>query len=197
MNSQNNRVLKYSEGMMGVEEKLLFEEELKNSPQLQKEIANYNTVHALFKDYNEVKTDEVYFRNMVPVFRSKLPGRLKRFPLQKFAFGSASLMIVTMFIFLLVSKQDNSISLTENLNEHDLTELINTYSSETSLIDAPADTAVESSIDNLYIKELNVAPEAASYYLAERRSDLNSVIKDIDQEEADEIYKEIINKKYF
>jgi hypothetical protein len=44
---------------------------------------------------------------------------------------------------------------------------------------------------------LNISPETESYYFADRKSDVTTIVKDINDEEADNIYKEIINKKYF
>jgi hypothetical protein len=202
MNSQNEKILNYIDGEMNDMERSQFEEILKNSPELQKQLASMRIINDAFSIYSQPASEESYFRNMVPGFRAKLPGRLKRFPLQGVAFASMSLVIVSMFLFLLLNKSDNIDKITENLNDHQLTELINNYSSDKSVSEVVSnenvsDTTVESVVDTLYTKEFYVAPEAVSYYFADRRSDLTSVIQDINQEEADNIYNEMINKKYY
>jgi len=202
MNSQNEKILRYIDGEMSEKERFLFEEELRISPDLQKQLNTFQSVNKVFNIYSEPAADEYYFRNMVSGFRAKLPGKLKRFPLQSVAFGTVSIVIACMFLFLLLNKSDNIEKIAENLNEHQLTELINTYSSDKTVSEVVAseiasDASAENVVDTLYSKELLVAPEAVSYYFADRRSDLTSVISDINQEEADNIYNEMINKKYY
>ena len=202
MNSQNDKIVQYVDGAMTEKEKTLFEEELKSSPELQKQLATFRSIAGAFSIYAEPAADEYYFRNMVPGFRAKLPGRLKRFPLLTVSFASASIVVVSMFLFLLLNKSDNIENIAENLNEHQLTELINTYSSDKSAsevvsTEVSSDASTESVVDTLYSREFNIAPETVSYYFADRRSDLTSVIQDINQEEADNIYNEMINKKLF
>ena len=201
MNSQNEKMIRYIDGEMTEKERMLFEEQIKISPELQKQLASFKSINEAFNVYAEPAADEYYFRNLVPGFRSRLPGKLKRFPLQSVAFGTVSLVIASMFLFLLLNKSNNIDRIAENLDEHQLSELINTYSSDKTVGEVVAtevstDASTESILDTLYIKEMNVAPEAVSYYFADRRSDLTSVISDINQEEADNIYKEMINKKY-
>jgi hypothetical protein len=195
-------MIRYIDGEMTEKERILFEEQIRISPELQKQVASFRSINEAFNVYSQPVADEDYFRNMVPGFRSRLPGKLKRFPMQGVAFGTVSLVIASMFLFLLLNKSDNMGKIAENLNEHQLTELINTYSSDKTVgevvaTEVSSDAATESVVDTLYIKELNVAPEAVSYYFADRRSDLSSVISDINQEEADNIYNEMINKKYY
>jgi hypothetical protein len=202
MNSQNEKVLRYVDGAMAEKEKSLFEEELKSSPELQKQLTTFRSITGAFSIYAEPAADEYYFRNMVPGLRAKLPGRLKRFPLLRVSFITASIVVVSMFLFLLLNRSDNIENIAENLNEHQLTELINTYSSDKSAsevvsTEVSSDTSTESVVDTLYSREFNIAPESVSYYFADRRSDLTSVIQDINQEEADNIYNEMINKKLF
>ena len=83
MNSKNDLIIKYIEGNLDDNEKALFETELSNSLSLQKELSTYRNVFNEFSGYKEIPADDDYFRNMVPRFRSKLPGKLKRFPLYK------------------------------------------------------------------------------------------------------------------
>src|ERR1035437_6480334 len=175
MNSKNDNILRYLEGNMDGEEKTRFEAELRNSLSLQKELSMFKTVFYEFSGYKEIPADDDYFRNMVPRFRSKLPGKLKRFPLQKVALASSASMIV----------------------EHELTELWDKFSSDVLPSELSADMTIDSTINALYLNELNVTPETESYYFADRRSDVTTIVKDINDEEADDIYKEIINKKYF
>ena len=197
MNLKNDRILRYIEGNLDGEEKIRFEAELKNSPSLQNELSMLNNVLKGFSGYNEIPADDYYFRNMVPRFRSKLPGKLKRFPLQRVAFASAASLIIVMFLFLLLNKTYQNNNITENLNEHELTELWDKFSSDVLPYDYSADVTIDSTINALYLNELNITPETESYYFADRRSDVNTIVKDINDEEADNIYNEIINKKYF
>jgi len=197
MNSKNDLILRYIEGSLTGEDRNRFETELRNSPSLQRELSRYKNVYNEFSGYKEISADDDYFRNMVPRFRSKLPGKLKRFPLQKVSFASAAALIVVMFLFLLLSKTNQTPNITENLDEHELTELWDKFSSDVSTSDFSSDTAIDSTINALYLNEINITPEIDSYYFADRRSDVNALVKDINDEEADNIYKEIINKKYF
>ena len=197
MNSKNDNILRYLEGNMDGEEKTRFEAELRNSLSLQKELSMFKTVFYEFSGYKEIPADDDYFRNMVPRFRSKLPGKLKRFPLQKVALASSASMIVVMFLFLLLNKTDRIPNIADNLDEHELTELWDKFSSDVLPSELSADMTIDSTINALYLNELNVTPETESYYFADRRSDVTTIVKDINDEEADDIYKEIINKKYF
>jgi hypothetical protein len=197
MNLKNDRVLRYLEGKLDAEEKTRFETELKDSLSLQKELSMYKAVYNVFSGYKELAADDDYFRNMVPRFRSKLPGKLKRFPLQKFSFVSAAALIVLMFLFLLLNRTEQIPNITKNLDEHELTELWDKFSSDVLPSEFTADITADSTINALYFSELNITPETEYYYFADRRSDVNTLVKDINDEDADNIYNEIINKKYF
>src|ERR1035437_5263376 len=197
MNSKNDLILRYIDGNLDGEEIIRFEAELRISPSLQKEISNYLNVCNEFSDYKEIPADDDYFRNMVPQFRSKIPGKMKRFPLYRVAFVSVASMIVVMFMFLLLNKTEHIPNITNNLDEDELTELWDKFSSDVLPSEYSADITIDSAINALYLNELNITPETESYYFADRRSDVTTIVKDINDEEADNIYKEIINKKYF
>lgn len=197
MNSKNDLILRYIDGNLDGEEKIRFEAELRISPSLQKEISNYLNVCNEFSGYKEIPADDDYFRNMVPQFRSKIPGKLKRFPLYSVAFVSVVSMIVVMFMFLLLNKTEHIPNISNNLDDHELTELWDKFSSDVLPSEYSADITIDSTINALYLNELNITPETESYYFADRRSDVTTIVKDINDEEADNIYKEIINKKYF
>src|ERR1039457_3195033 len=187
MNSKNNLILKYIEGNLTGDERNLFESELRNSPSLQKELSKYQNIYNEFSGYKEIPADYDYFRNMIPRFRSKLPGKLKRFPLQKVSFASAASLIVVMFLFLLFSRTNQTPNIAENLDEHELTELWDKFSSDVSTSDFSSDTSIDSTINALYLNEINITPEIDSYYFADRRSDVSTLVKDINDEEADNI----------
>ena len=197
MNSMNDLIIRYIEGSLDDKEKTMFEAELKNSLSLQNELSKYRNVYKEFSGYKNILTDDDYFRNMVPRFRSKLPGKLKRFPLQRVAFVSAASMIVVMFLFLLLNKTHFTPNITENLNEHELSELLDKFSSDVLPAEFSDDITIDSTVNALYLNELNISPETESYYFADRKSDVPTLVKDINDEEADNIYNEIINKKYF
>jgi hypothetical protein len=197
MNSKNNLILRYIEGDMNEKERTLFETELRNSISLQKELSKCRSVFDKFSVYKNINAGEDYFMNMVPVFRLNLPGKIKRFPLPKIAWGSAALIVAGMFLFLLLNRNANVSNISQTLNENELTELLNNYSSDYLPAEMPGDALVDSTINALYLNELNVTTEAESYYFADRKSDIPAIVKDINDREADNIYKEIINKKYF
>ena len=197
MNSKNDLILRYIDGNLDGEEKIRFEAELRNSPSLQKEISNYRNVCNQFSGYKEIPADDDYFRNMVSQFRSKIPGKLKRFPLLKVTFASVASMIVVMFIFLLLNKTEHIPNITNNLDDHELTALWDKFSSDVLPSEYSADITIDSTINALYLNELNITPETESYYFADRKSDVATLVNDINDEEADNIYNEIINKKYF
>jgi len=197
MNLKNDLILRYIDGNLLGEEKIRFEAELKNSLSLQKKISKYRNVCNRFSAYKDIPADDDYFRNMVPRFRSKLPGKLKRFPLQRVAFVSAASVIVVMFLFLLLNRTNQIPNITDSLNDHELTELWDKFSSDVLPAEYSADITIDSTINALYLNELNISPETESYYFADRKSDVPTLVKDINDEEADNIYNEIINKKYF
>jgi hypothetical protein len=197
MNSKNDLILRYIEGNLTEEEKIRFETELNNSPSLQKELSMYKTVFNEFSGYKEIPADDDYFRNMIPRFRSKLPGKLKRFPLQRVAFVSSACLIVVMFMFLLLNKNNQVPNITNKINEHELTELWDNFSSDVLPSEFSTDLSIDSTINALYLSEMYITPEIDAYYFADRKSDVSNIVKDINDEEADNIYKEIINKKYF
>jgi hypothetical protein len=197
MNSKNNLILRYIEGDMEDKERTLFETELRNSIPLQKELSRCRAVYDEFSTYKDINAGGDYFMNMVPIFKSNLQEKIKRFPLPKIAWGSAVLMVAGMFLFLLLNRNTNDSNISQTLNENELTELLNNYSSDYLPAEMPGDALVDSTINALYLNELNVTTEAESYYFADRKSDIPAIVMDINDKEADNIYKEIINKKYF
>ena len=197
MNSKNDLILRYIDGNMDEEEKIRFETELRNSITLQQEVSRYRNVCNEFSAYKGIPADDDYFRNMVPKFRSKLPGKLKRFPLQPVALASVASLIVVMFLFLVLPRSEHITNIANNLDEHELTNLVDKFSSDVLPLELFSDITVDSTINALYLNELNITPETESYYFADRKTDVTSMVKDINDEEADNIYNEIINKKYF
>jgi hypothetical protein len=197
MNSKNDLIFKYIEGDMNERERILFESELKNSISLQKELDRYKAIYTKFSAYKDISADEDYFINMVPRFRSKLPGEIKKFPLPRFAFGSAVVIVTALFMFLLLNKNVYVSNIADTIDERGLTELLNNYSPELLQSEIPADAVVDSTINALYLNEINISPEAESYYFDDKKPDISVITKDIDEKEADNIYNEIINKKYF
>jgi hypothetical protein len=197
MNSKNDLILKYIDGNMDEKERIRFETELKNSITLQQEVSSYRNVYNEFSTYNQIHADNDYFSNMVPRFRSKLPGKLKRFPLRQVAFASMASLIVVMFLFLVLRRSDQVPNIANSLNEHELTNLVDRFSSDILPFEFFSDVTIDSTISALYLTELNITPETESYYFADRKTDVNTIVQDINDEEADNIYNEIINKKYF
>jgi hypothetical protein len=197
MNSKNDLIIRYIEGTLDNAEKTLFETELKNSPSLQKELSLYKKVFSEFSGYKDIPVNDDYFRNMVPIFRSKLPGKLKKFPLRQVALASVASLIVVVFLFLLLNRTEQISNITNNLNEHELTELWDKFSSDILPSEYSADISIDSTINALYLNELNITSETESYYFADRKSDVTTIVKDINDDEANNIYNEIINKKYF
>jgi hypothetical protein len=197
MNSKNDLIIRYLEGTLNAAEKSRFEKELNSSLSLQKELSAYKTVFNEFSAYKEITADDEYFRYMVPRFRSKLPGKLKRFPLRKVAFASVASFVVVIFLFLFLNRSDRISNITDNLNEHELVELWDKFSSDVLPAEYAADNSIDSTINALYFNELNITPETESYYFADRKADVKTIAEDMNDEEADNIYNEIINKKYF
>jgi hypothetical protein len=197
MNLKNDIILQYLEGQLDEVSKKRFEEELHSSAILQKEIEAYTEVNERFSSYRNIQVADNYFNNIIPRFRESRSRESNKIRIPIIAFGSTVLLITVMFLYLLSNNPENNSNIADNIDENELTELLNAYSSDFILSDNPGEFTPDSTINSLYLTELNVTPETESYYFADRRSDVNTIVKDINNEEADNIYNQIINKKYF
>ena len=75
----SRKIYLYLEGELTPEERISFEKELADSPELQKELKLYQNFISYVEETKNVRLQSNYFDNIVPEFRKRLEGKNKVF----------------------------------------------------------------------------------------------------------------------
>jgi hypothetical protein len=188
------RIHKYLDGQLTEKEKAEFEIELENSSELRNELNKAKDLLFKLKSMSEVKSDSSYFGNILPEFRNKANKGKRLNP--AFVFGLSSIIVFIVLFYLFSDKTDKDIiKITNELSDEEFTETINQFYDEYTFTDLDIDNeAYDSLMNSVLYDELNI-----SYYSENLASqfDPSESFEELSEEEAEIIYKEIINKKFF
>ncbi len=189
---------------MDPNEKLLFEEKLKNSAQLRKELEKYKNFLNELKNLNEVKIDENYFIRTVPNFRETLKKKNQSKFSPEFALGLSALAAVLIVLILVINKpvvfnKPGTSLLTWQLTPNELSEAIKMYGNQINIEYPPQSESAhyDSVLDTLILNELNGTDESKNYIQSYVNIGLNNIIQNMNGKEADRIYKELLNKRIY
>ena len=200
----DKRISLYLQGELNSEDKKSFEEELKKSPDLQNEVDLYRKFISSVEETKNIPVNTHYFNNIVPEFRRKLESKKEKRFYPKIAYALPVLVIMFLiFFFVFNTQKENIIQNNKNLTENNSN--LNSYFdvsgySVDELI--PADLSTKdkeeynSEFNRMIEKELNIASDSTKFLVAEKLLDYNSIIDNISQQDADMLYKDLLNKKF-
>lgn len=202
----NNRdkILLYLDGQMPESERIQFENELKTSVELQQEYEKLKSKFSSLNDLNNIEFDDSYFVNVVPNVRKRLEKKSKKELIPKFAWSAASVVIIAVVMIFTLNKKENinmnSIQqITANMNTNELEETLNALN--TGITDnselIQTNERSDSLIDAALVNEISSSITGENNYFAYDETDINSYINKMNEKEAEQIYNEILNKRYF
>ncbi len=203
--TDRNKILLYLDGQLSEKEKIDFENELKNSPGLLAECENLKNKFSFLKNLNDnIELDDSYFVNLVPKVRQGVEKKNKRNFIPAFAASTVSVILIAVVLIFSLNKKENinmnSLQqLTQNMSNNELEETLNLLNpgiiDNSTIIQQSSKS--DSLIDQALVNELTPSINSRENFLTYDDSDLNSYINDLNVREADQIYNEIMNKKYF
>lgn len=195
MNIKDKLIL-YLDNRMTPPEKIKFEEELKNSPELLMESEKLKRSLQKLNELNIHTADQTYFVNNIPSFREKLEPRRKALVHKRMIYASSAAVIILLVISLFLIKNGGA-ALQESisvLSDEQLNNLAQNYSileSDTVLTDV-----ADSVWDDLIVDELSFSYEYADSILNSFNGDI--IYADyLNDEEASLVYDRLVNKEFF
>ena len=202
--NNKDKILLYLDGQMPESERIQFENELKTSVELQQEYEKLKSKFSSLNDLNNIEFDDSYFVNVVPNVRKRLEKKSKKELIPKFAWSAASVVIIAVVMIFTLNKKENinmnSIQqITANMNTNELEETLNALN--TGITDnselIQTNERSDSLIDAALVNEISSSITGENNYFAYDETDINSYINKMNEKEAEQIYNEILNKRYF
>ncbi|MFO7445777.1 MAG: hypothetical protein R6W90_05390 [Ignavibacteriaceae bacterium] len=198
----NEKIIRYVDGEMDTLEKKEFEKELENSTLLKEELSAYRNLLAETKGTQNIPVDDNYFVSVIPEFRlrQKKESKNKFFP--GLAFGVSLAVIVLLFV-ITNNKEGGDVIPDNTLAEYTVEEvdsILNYYTPYYSDIDSAIsnDKNISNAVDDMLLAELeksgNDQEELYSYVST---AGYTQNITNLSSEEAEIVYNEILNKRFF
>lgn len=195
----DERIIKYIENEMTSEERISFETDLNNSSQLREDLENYLKVEQLIEESKRVKLNQLYLNSILPEFRNDI-YRPKSFTIQKkisYVFGIVLIIVLSLVIFNNNFNEyikSNSVKeFTQSLNYNQKIELLENLNSDSDDFNLIIENSADIELTNFLQSSLIVNNEVADVY----DISYTDLVEDLSQMEADNIYNEILNKKFF
>ena len=198
----DDRIILYLDNQMNDEERRIFEIELSKSTELSKQLESYkNFMHSMKIDENDFR-DQEYFVNLIPKFRKNLPTDKRSFKI-KTAYALTSVASVVAIVLLIFNpfktSENNSVEkLISTFNESEAVDILNYYSDDLSNIKTEQLNGTSDSLfTGLIYSELNLQETDLGHLISADEISIETIYSEIQSEEADLIYNEILKKKYF
>lgn len=200
-----DKIIRYLDNQMPVEEKELFEKEINNSSNLQKEIEELKNFMSSFKATRELELKEDYINNVVPKFRERLDKKSKSKSFSaKFALaGSTAAAVIIAALLIFNSNNTSNIESIQQLASQMTTEDANAaaskYLNNVSISDLSINSSntYDSVFTNILGNELNISSNSNIDLISSNFNSISQLEQYISDKEADNIYKEILNKQFF
>ncbi len=193
----DERILQYLDGRLTEDEKILFEKELNSSPELKKKYEEYISVRSKLNEFKNIEVDETYFNGIIPEFRNRL--EIKKKTRRIFSLSFANSLAVIIILYFVLSPNGNNLNLNEavkNWTENDFhyaIEYVDQHNNGFDIIDDYNTTGIDSVISSMLTDELNLTNNSIVY----NSIDYNTLRTQINSNDINDLYKEILNKKYF
>ncbi len=206
MNEVKRKIILYLDNQLSDKEKIKFEKELENSEELRNAFEKYKAILKEIKNSEHIEVDQNYFNSLTPRVLEKVNQNKKRKLIPVYALSLAVSIIIIFFIFFNNGKKDNINNslkdIASNLSKEELIETINSLPDQNSYLD-PTDN-----FSDFNITDDSMIADALSFeiktklnnnldFLLEKNIDYGTLISSLDEQEADKVYSEIINKRYF
>ncbi len=199
------KIYKYLDDNLSGEEKALFEKELSDSVELQKQIKNYRSFKNDINKLKDVKTDESYFEETIPKFRSRqeISHRFLLFPRISLSLASIAAVALAFIITISISNKKTILqqpnSAIADSSRFNISGLLDPSSDQINLGFLSNEEAAkfDSTLNIEMSKELDLSPNDLSYLSPDQNSDLSSLLQNINENDANDIYKEVLNQKFF
>ena len=197
----DKRIILYLDNQMNDEERKSFEDELSKSSELSNQFQHYKNVLQSLKVNEQRFTNEDYFINLVPKFRETILVNKKSFKIKTaFALTAvASATIVLLFFNPFQTSENNPADkIISTLNETEAVEILDYYSNGLSTINNEQLNGYSDSLfSDLIYSELNLEETDINRVVSAEEISIENIYSEIKPEEADIIYNEILNKKFF
>ena len=201
--NKDEKIRKYLDGELTGEKLRNFEAELNDSLELKNLVDSYRNTLNQFKEIENVNAEESYFVNIVPRFREKseIKKQVRFKPV--FAYGSISLVIVSVLLIFLFNKDynvtnGNLVSINQVSNEE-----INSYFNANPQVydefqltkNIPAE--YDSVFNSIVLSELDVDNNSKKYLVGISDNEFNNILDEISNDDAENIYSSLISKKIY
>lgn len=194
----DEKIIKYIEGDLTPEERTAFETDLRNSPQIKAEFEKYLKVNQRIKDSKKVRLNRDYQDSIVPEFRNNISHQnsisLKRN--LGYAFGVMLVFILALMVLKYIpteSSENNSVKeFTESLNDDQKIDLLEHLNGDLDDLNMISENIADMKLTNLLQSELKINNDVAEAY----NINYTELIDELNQVEAEKIYKEILNKNF-
>lgn len=194
MKINDKEIIEYLDGTLNETDKEHFENELNSSIELRNEFAKYKKIDLLVEATKNIAADEYYFGKVIPKFRSEKHKRIRSIvPEYAYAFAVSAAAFIITFSFWSGT--------VNNLNEDKFSvdksyTLLDVYPSSVSEYDIPDDLIAEAdSLLSFEIRnELLASATNAGDYL---HGDYYSLISSLDEQQAAQLYEELLNKEKY
>ncbi len=200
--NRDEQIRRYLDGELTGEELRNFEVEINNSPELKNLVDSYFNTLNQFKKIENVKVEESYFVNIVPRFlarsESKKQSRLK----PVFAYGSISIVIVSVLLIFLFNKNHNVTNGDITINEisrEELKSYLNANPQDNNELQLTSNIPEEydSVFSSMVLNELNVDNNTGKFIVDISDNEFNNILDEISNDDAENIYSSLISKKIY
>ncbi len=203
MDNKNN-IIRYFDNQMSENEKLLFEQELISSSNLKKDFDDYKIFLAQFDETKNIELNNDNLNNIVPNFRERIDKSKKsKIFSTKFIFAGSALAIVILAFVLFVlpsNNKSNSVQqIAAEMNSEEINNTLSDYLSNVnySQLNLSSSADYDSVFTNILGSELNPGSNINLDLISYNTSGLSQLEDYISENEAENIYNEILNKNFF
>jgi hypothetical protein len=196
----DKRIILYLDNQMNDEERKSFEGELNKSSELSNQLHYYKNALQSLKVNEQKFTSSDYFVNLVPKFRETISVNKKQLKIKTaFALTAVAAAIVLLFFNPFKTSENNSVDkIISALNETEAAEILDYYSDGlSSLNNEQLNGYSDSLFSDMIYSELNIQETDINRVVSAEEITIENIYSEIKPEEADVIYKEILNKKYY
>ena len=195
--NNNEKILKYFSDELSSEEKKVFESELKNSEEVKKEFLKFQKTLSELKSISVPEVDESYFINLTPKIREKIDKKKKFITIPKLAL-TFTVAVIVLVVSLNIFNTENRRYMFSVENEKSILSEVLDETSDEQLSDY-INFSLGNSSNNFSVLAGGIDYDDESLKtLGEKtlkKFDEYDLIESLGDEEADEIYNQLLNTK--
>lgn len=192
----NKELFQYIDGEMNEDERKAFEIKLSKDEALRSEYEKYQEINKNLKADN-VELDDNYYAEVITKFRSGSKTEKRKTGLvPKLAYAALAIVFIltSTLIFNNLSDSPKLNDITEQMSTEELNNTLSAYYGND--ITEEEMYSVETELNKNLAENILVDPSDSSSYDLIADANYSSILNNINDEEADIIYKELINKQF-